>query len=181
MKNLRVAVVPTETGRNSINQQSSVEKILACKQTVLYPLTDYFKAQNDEDLPMHFSFLIDIEKNVDLTGTNIDGVHYNIETPKTSKINYIIGVLKDWGETSCVELQRDHSPSLNSMAGGNIAELVEEFKFNGVSAVTYDDQVEIGWNDYSYEELPDDVLDEIVQIMEDYEAEQLRTAKRCSD
>ena len=76
MKNLRVAVVPTET-QNSINQRSTVEEILACEETVLYPLTDYFKAQNDEEIDLlHWSFLIDIEKNIDLTGTNINGVHY---------------------------------------------------------------------------------------------------------
>lgn len=76
MKNLRVAVIPTETG-NNIDQSSSVEEILACNETELYPITDYFKAQNDEELPIHWSFLIDIEKNVDLTGTNIEGIHYN--------------------------------------------------------------------------------------------------------
>ena len=78
MKNLRVAVVPTETG-NDIDQSSTVEEILACPETVLYPITDYFQAQNDEELPMHWSFLIDIEKKVDLTGTNIDGIHCNKE------------------------------------------------------------------------------------------------------
>lgn len=78
MKNLRIAVVPTEQEFN-IDQSSTVEEILDCKGTELYPITDYFKAQNDEELPIHWSFLIDIEKKVDLTGTNIDGVHQNLE------------------------------------------------------------------------------------------------------
>ena len=77
LKVLRVAVVPTEMTDYGIDQSSTVEEILACKETVLYPLTDYFQAQNDEDLPIHWSFLIDIEKNIDLTGTNIDGIHMN--------------------------------------------------------------------------------------------------------
>lgn len=77
MKNLRVAVVPTES-ENDIDQSSTVEEILECPETILYPITDYFKAQNDGELPsLHWSFLIDIEKNLDLTGTNIDGIHYN--------------------------------------------------------------------------------------------------------
>jgi hypothetical protein len=75
LKDLRVAVVPTETG-NGINQDSSVEEILACEETDLISLTDYFKAQNDEMLGLHWSFLIDIKNNVDLTGTNINGIHY---------------------------------------------------------------------------------------------------------
>jgi len=78
LKDLRVAVVPTETG-NGINQDSSVEEILACKETELYAITDYFKAQNDEQLGLHWSFLIDMVEKTDLTGTNIDGVHYHSE------------------------------------------------------------------------------------------------------
>ena len=76
MKNLRIAVVPTETG-NGIDQNSTVQEILNCEETVLYSLTDYFQAQNNEEIDLlHWSFLIDIEKMIDLTGTNIKGIHY---------------------------------------------------------------------------------------------------------
>lgn len=82
LKNLRVAVIPTETG-NGINQSSTVEEILNCDELQLYPLTNYFKAQNDEEIDLlHWSFLIDIEKKKDLTGTNIDGIHMNIKSRK---------------------------------------------------------------------------------------------------
>jgi hypothetical protein len=71
IKNLRVAVVPTETG-NNIDQSSTVEEILACNETVLYPLADYFKSQNDEEIDLlHWSFLIDIKNKIDWTGCNI--------------------------------------------------------------------------------------------------------------
>jgi hypothetical protein len=64
MKNLRVAVVPTET-QNGIDKNSTVEQILNCKETTLYPLTDYFQAQNNEEIDLlHWSFLIDIEKKL---------------------------------------------------------------------------------------------------------------------
>lgn len=77
MKNLRVAVIPTEVSRdNDIDQSSTVEEILACEDVILYPLTDYFKAQNDEELPIHWSFLINMETQQDLTGTNILGIHH---------------------------------------------------------------------------------------------------------
>ena len=72
MRNLKVAVVPTETGNNLIDQNSTVEEILACEETMLYPVADYFQAQNDEDLPLlHFSFLIDMDLKMDLTGSDL--------------------------------------------------------------------------------------------------------------
>jgi hypothetical protein len=76
MKNLRVAVVPTETG-NGIDQRSSVEEILACKETQLFTVPDYFQVQNDEAIDLlHWSFLIDIEKKANMTGMNVKGIHY---------------------------------------------------------------------------------------------------------
>ena len=71
IKNLRVAVIPTESDKN-INQGSTVKAILECTETRLYQLPDYFQAQNDEELPtMYWSFLIDMENKVDLTGIDI--------------------------------------------------------------------------------------------------------------
>lgn len=76
LKDLRVAVVPTETD-SGINQNSTVEEILACEETMIYSVTDYFKAQNDEELPLlHWSFLINYETKEDITGANIKGIHY---------------------------------------------------------------------------------------------------------
>ena len=76
MKNLRVALVRINKG---VDQSSTYEEILACTDTKLYPLTDFFQAQNDEELPNdYWSFLLDIEKEVDLTGTNINGIHQNL-------------------------------------------------------------------------------------------------------
>lgn len=118
---------------------------------------------------------------VEFNNTADEPEEFDLSEDKSEKIRYIKKVLDTWGGTSTSELELDHSPSLNSMAGGNIAELVEEFTVDGVSAVTYDDDMEIGWNDYSYDELPDDVIDEIVEIMENYEADQEQTAKRCEN
>jgi hypothetical protein len=124
--------------------------------------------------------LLDYEKKVDCTGMNTDGIDMN---QKASKISYIKKVIGDWGNTSCAELQRDHSPCKTSIGEGkqNVSELIEEFYPDRVSAVTYNDEIEIGYNDYKYEDLEDYLIDEIVEIMEDYEAEQLKTEKRCKD
>jgi hypothetical protein len=122
-----------------------------------------------------------IPELIDTLRLFLEGGSDTAPDPKAEKIAYIVKVLGDWGGTSTCELELDHSPVINSMAGGNIAELVEEFTVNGVSAVTYDDDMEIGWNDYNYDELSDDVLDEIVEIMENYEADMEKTQKRCEN
>ena len=57
-KNLIVLVVPTEDGYD-IDQDSTIGEVLACEGCVKYDLGIYFKAQNDEDLGLHWSFLID--------------------------------------------------------------------------------------------------------------------------
>ena len=179
LKNLRVAVVPTETG-NGIDQQSTYEEIVACEETMYYSVPDYFKAQNDEELPlMHWSFLLDYDKKVDCTGMNVDGIDFNSRTQREEDIKRIKDVIITWGATSCVERERDHSPSLNSLAGGRVCELVEQFHADGVETVVYDDDNEVDWNTYRYEELPDDVIAEILEIIDEYEADMLKTEKRC--
>ena len=100
---------------------------------------------------------------------------------RENKIKYIKKVLADWGATSCCERERDHSPSMNSLADGRVCELVESFDINGVETVVYDDQTELDWNNYTYEELSDDIINEIVEIMEDYEADMEKTMKRCEN
>ena len=180
LKVLRVAVVPTETG-NGIDQSSTYDEIVACEETTYYSVPDYFKAQNDEELPlMHWSFLLDSEKKADCTGMNTDGIDMD---DRATKIKFIKDVLAVWGSTSTSELQLDHSPCKSSIGNGkqNVSELIEQFDAQGVSAVVYNDEVEIGWNDYDYEELEDYLIDEIHQIVEDYETDMHKTEKRCKD
>jgi hypothetical protein len=106
-----------------------------------------------------------------------------VSDERTDKIKRIKDILGVWGATSCAELNRDHSPCKNSIGEGksNVSELIEQFDANGVSAVTYNDELEIGWNDYNYEDLSDDLIDEIFEIIEEYEADMLKTESRCQD
>ena len=125
LKDLRVAVVPSETG-NGIDQRSTYDEIVACEETQYFSVPDYFQAQNDENLPAsHWSFLLDYEKKANCTGMNTDGIDYFDSKQKINKIKTIIT--------------------------------------------------------YSYEQLPDDIIDEIYNIMLEYEADMIRTAKRCQD
>ena len=60
---------------------------------------------------------------------------------------------------------------MSSVGNGrnNVSELVEQFFSDHVSAITYQNDIEIGWNDYEYEDLSDEIIDEIHKIMLDYE------------
>ena len=179
LKNLRVAVVPTETG-NGIDQRSTYEEIVACEETTYYSVPDYFQAQNDEELGLHWSFLLDYEKKEDCTGMNTDGIDYH---QKAINIARIKAIITEWGSTSCAELERDHSPCLNSIGNSkdNVSELVEQFYADSVETVVYHGEIDIQYNNYSYEELPEEIIDEILEIVEEYEADMLKTEKRCQD
>jgi hypothetical protein len=154
--NLKIVVIPTET-ENNINQYSSVEEILSCEESIIYSISEYLIAQNNDILPIHFSFLIDIVNKVNLTYKYFD---------KESKIERIKSIIDEWGSTSASELKLDSSPVLNNI--GNIIELVEIFEIDGIETIVYDDEIEIKYNRYEYEELPIDVLDEILKIIETY-------------
>lgn len=67
MKNLKVIVVPVLG--NEIDQNSSVDEILSANNIEIVTVGDYFKGQNDMDFDYtHWSFLIDMDKMIDLTG-----------------------------------------------------------------------------------------------------------------
>jgi hypothetical protein len=124
-----------------------------------------------------------IPELIDTLRLFLEGGSNTAPDPKGEKIAYIKKVIGEWGNTSCAELQRDHSPCKASIGEGkqNVSELIEEFYSTHVSAVTYNDEIEIGYNDYNYEELEDYLIDEIVEIMEEHEADMLKTEKRCSN
>ena len=69
LKDVVVLTIPSEDGHD-INQNSSTEEILACPALRTYGLGDYFQAQNDEELPLHWSFLYDGKNNTNLTGAD---------------------------------------------------------------------------------------------------------------
>lgn len=103
---------------------------------------------------------------------------FDLSEDKSEKIRYIKKVLNKYGATSCSELGLDHSPSLNSNDNGDVCELVEQFNTKGVESIVYDDEIELEYNSYKYEELDDDIIDEIYSIMEEYEATSLKEEKR---
>ena len=117
---------------------------------------------------------------VEFNNTNDEAEEFDLSEDRTEKIRFIKRVIEDWGATSCSELELDHSPSLNSTGngGGNVCELVEQFNADGVESIVYDDEIELEYNNYAYEDLDDDIIDEIVFIMEEYEAQSMKDEER---
>lgn len=64
---LQILVVPTET-QDEINQNSSIDEILAHPDTIKYDLGRYFEDQNNDDLGLHWSILVDMDTKQNLTG-----------------------------------------------------------------------------------------------------------------
>lgn len=106
-----------------------------------------------------------------------------IDNEKLDQINYIQKVLTEWGGITAGELELDASPCINSAGNSRkkLFELIESFNVDGVTAVTYHDEIELNESEYNYEDLSEEIIEEIFMIMEDYEAEQLRTKKRISN
>lgn len=117
---------------------------------------------------------------VEFNNTADEAEEFDLSEDRSEKIRFIKRVINDWGETSCCELELDHSPCITSTGngGGNVCELVEQFHADGVESIVYDDDVEVEYNNYDYEDLDDDIIEEIVFIMEEYEAQSMKDEER---
>lgn len=102
---------------------------------------------------------------------------------KNEQIFEIKRIIKEWGSTTSSELELECSPCINSIGNGknNVSQLVEHFYPEGVEAVTYHDEVILGEEFISYDDLNEDILHEIYNIMLEYEAGMLKTEKRCQN
>ena len=102
---------------------------------------------------------------------------------KEKTIAKIKRILEEWGNTTSGELSLDHSPCKSSIGEGksSVVELVEYFNRTDVGTIVYQDEQELDENFYSYEELDDNLLDEILNIMEDYDVDMTKFMKRCAD
>ena len=68
---LRVLTIPSEEGYD-INEQSTIDEVLASPGLTSWRLGEYFSANNGERLDLlHWSFLINIKTKENLTGLEI--------------------------------------------------------------------------------------------------------------
>jgi len=102
---------------------------------------------------------------------------------KKSIIKDIKKIISEWGSFGIGEVEFGDSPCINSM--GDLVALAEYFNYNSVDIRVYDsgsgDCDSIHEYEVKYEDLPKDVLEEILFICEQYETDQLKTEKRISD
>ena len=63
----------------------------------------------------------------------------------------------------------------------NVSTLVEDFNYHNVKVVTYNNETEIAEDYLTYEELEEDVIDDILNLLEDYDTDNEKTMKRCED
>jgi hypothetical protein len=102
---------------------------------------------------------------------------------KTAKISRIKEIIAEWGPTTTAELEADSSPCISSSGTNrmNVSTLVEGFFSNTVKIVTYNNETEIAEDCLTYEELEEDVIDDILNLLEDYDTDNEKTMKRCED
>lgn len=84
------------------------------------------------------------------------------------------------GSISTADLQAESSPVYSS-TGKDHYELVERFNENNVDVVQYIHETETGEKNVSYEDLDVELLSEILSLLENYEADEEKTIKRCSN
>jgi CRISPR/Cas system-associated exonuclease Cas4 (RecB family) len=102
---------------------------------------------------------------------------------KDDKIREIKRILEKCcnGSTSTCELEAESSPCISSSGTNkmNVSVLVERFSINDVGVFTYNNEQEIAEGDLTYEELSEDVIDEILELLEQKEVEDDKTMERC--
>jgi hypothetical protein len=86
---------------------------------------------------------------------------------KPEQIKYIKEVLEKWGIVSVYDLELDNSPVFASI--NDTYQLVEQFNNDDVVICTYVNGQDIGDNSLTYEELNDELINEIYEIIKDYE------------
>lgn len=106
-----------------------------------------------------------------------------IADSKTQKISKIKEIIGEWGATTTAELEADSSPCISSSGTNrmNVSTLVEEFNLSDVKIVTYNNETEIAEDTIPYEDLSEDVIDEILNLLEDYDTDNFKTMQRCQD
>jgi hypothetical protein len=99
------------------------------------------------------------------------------ETGRQEKIDYIKRVIREWGVVSTAELELECSPMYHSFGKDHVM-LIERFYNDWVEVVEYVHETDTDSHNVNYEELSDDLIDDICTTIENYEADCLKTQKR---
>lgn len=91
---------------------------------------------------------------------------------KEEKITEIKEIIATWGSVYMSELTLcDHSLCISSIGSGknNVSQLIEEFRLDYVMATTFQDELELGEEIIDYEDLSDELIDEIHDILKKHD------------
>ena len=101
---------------------------------------------------------------------------------REEKIADIKRIIKVWGSTTPAELELNSSPCILSTGNKtNVSQLIEGFNEDDVEVVSYVNETPVSEDSIEYEDLSDDIIDEIHSIIEDYETDSVKTDARCKD
>ena len=102
---------------------------------------------------------------------------------KKTIIKKIKRVITEWGAFGCGEVPMGNGVSINSM--GDLVAIGEYFNSKTVEVEVFDtgsmSSDSIHTYEVSYEDLPKDILVEILELADQYEVDQIQTEKRISN
>jgi len=103
-----------------------------------------------------------------------------LEPDLTTKIQYIVKIIDTYGSFNMVDMEAETSVLVNFI-GPNITQLANEFYVHGMDVTTYIHETATDHDFMDYEECDSDVIDDIVTLIEQYEASCLQTEKRINN
>lgn len=99
---------------------------------------------------------------------------------KRTIIKRIKTIIENYGSFTTGDVSAESSPCIATLGG--CTQLLESFSLHKATAITYDRiDEEIDENYIPYENLSKDILEEILILAEQYEAEEIQTLKRISN
>ena len=87
---------------------------------------------------------------------------------REEKIKKIRGIIAEWGAFTTGEIEAECSPVFQHYGLAHYM-LVEEFYLNHVVVTTYINEIALGSDDYSYDDLTDDTINDILDLAIDYD------------
>ena len=100
---------------------------------------------------------------------------------KQETIKTIKQIISDWGGSiTDAEMELTSSPIINQVSKDHFS-LAESFHLDYVGVTTYVHGIVTDESDIPYEDLSEDILDEIWVVLVDYEEYMLKTMDKCRD
>jgi len=100
---------------------------------------------------------------------------------KQETIKTIRGIISNWGSPiTDADMELISSPVINQMGKDHFS-LAESFHLNYVGVTTYVHEIVTDETDMSYEDLSEDILEEILESLKTYDEYMLKTMDKCRD